>query len=104
LIAVREYGLNVNCNELFSEEDNIIFNIIYYIYYILYILILYIIENRSVHSLELNFSTPINTKQIQSFFGLIGYFWKFIPAHSDIACSLSNFLKKDMRFQFKDKY
>lgn len=49
------------------------------------------------------FPEPINVKQVQSFFGLSGYFRKFIPKYSIIARPLFDLLKLNARFHFKEK-
>lgn len=46
------------------------------------------------------FPEPENTRQVQSFLGLRGYFRKFVPGYSAIARPLSNLLKADAKFQF----
>ncbi|KAG5308159.1 TF28 protein, partial [Pseudoatta argentina] len=51
----------------------------------------------------INFPTPTNAKQVQSFLGLTGYFRKFIPAYSEIARPLSDLLKNDAMFRFDDE-
>ncbi|KAG5325021.1 POL3 protein, partial [Pseudoatta argentina] len=69
----------------------------------------YIVENGSVRPSEhktrvvINFPTPTNAKQVQSFLGLTGYFRKFIPAYSEIARPLSDLLKNDAMFRFDDE-
>lgn len=51
----------------------------------------------------MNFPTLNNTKQVQSFLGLTGYFRKFIRGYSEIARPLSDLLKKDVKFRFGDE-
>lgn len=51
----------------------------------------------------LNFPEPSNLKQVQSFLGLTGYFRKFIKMHSIIAKPLSDFLKKDHKFEYGEE-
>ncbi|GBN25984.1 Retrovirus-related Pol polyprotein from transposon 297 [Araneus ventricosus] len=51
----------------------------------------------------LNFPEPANLKQIHSFLGLTGYFRKFIPNYSTIARPLSDLLKKDRKFKFREE-
>lgn len=46
------------------------------------------------------FPIPTNVRQVQSFLGLSGYFWKFIPEYSKIARPLTNLLKSNVDFQF----
>lgn len=49
------------------------------------------------------FPEPKNVKQIQSFLGLSGYFRKFICNYSTIARPLTNLVRKDVTFCFKEK-
>lgn len=51
----------------------------------------------------LKFPEPKTTKQIQSFLGLTGYFRKFIPQYSRISKLLSDLLKKNQTFRFKEE-
>ncbi|KAK9701289.1 RNase H-like domain found in reverse transcriptase [Popillia japonica] len=46
------------------------------------------------------FPKPTNTKQVQSFLGLTGYFRRFIADYALIAKPLSDLLKKDAKFVF----
>lgn len=50
-----------------------------------------------------NFPEPTNIKQLQSFLGLSGYFRKFVPQYSLIARPLSDLLKANIKFEFKEK-
>jgi transposase InsO family protein len=45
-----------------------------------------------------NFPTPKNVKQIQSFLGLTGYYRRFVPHYSDISSPLTRLTKKDVPF------
>ena len=47
------------------------------------------------------FSQPKNKKQVRSFLGLCGYYWKFIPKFSTVASLLSDLTKKDQPKQVK---
>jgi len=51
----------------------------------------------------MKFPQPRTTKEVQSFLGLTGYFRKFIPYYSRIAKPLSDLLKKNSSFQFKEQ-
>lgn len=48
------------------------------------------------------FPEPTSTKAVQSFLGLTGYFRKFIPQYALIARPLSQLLKMETKFVFKD--
>lgn len=48
-----------------------------------------------------NFPKPTTVKQVQSSFGLTGYFRKFIPKYSLIARPLTNLLRNDVKFRFE---
>lgn len=48
----------------------------------------------------MKFSAPTNVKAVQSYLGLTEYFRKFIPDYSIIARSLTNLLKKNVKFSF----
>jgi len=50
----------------------------------------------------MKFPQPRTTKKVQSFLGLTGYFRKFIPYYLRIAKPLSDLLKKNSSFQFKE--
>lgn len=69
----------------------------------------YLIEDNKIEPSQnkvdavINFPKPTNTKMIQSFLGLTGYFRKFIQDYSILAKPLSDLLKKDAKFQFEDK-
>ena len=45
-----------------------------------------------------NFPQPKDTKAIQQFLGLAGFYRRFIPKYSDVAKPLSSLLKKDTEF------
>lgn len=49
-----------------------------------------------------NFPVPCNVKNVQSFLGLTGYFWKFIPKYAEIAKPLSDLLRKTEEFSWRD--
>lgn len=49
-----------------------------------------------------NFPTPRNPKNIKQFLGLVGYYRRFIPQFSKIAKPLTDLLKKDRTFQWKE--
>lgn len=49
------------------------------------------------------FPEPVNFRQVQSFLGLSGYFRKFIPNYSIIARPLTNLLKQNTTFQFREE-
>jgi len=48
----------------------------------------------------LDFPRPTNVKQLRSFLGLAGYYRRFLPHFSDIAASLSNLLRKGVKFSW----
>lgn len=48
----------------------------------------------------INYPEPKNTKDVQKFLGLSGYFRKFIPSYSLIAKPLSDLLRRNEPFQF----
>ncbi|KAG5319045.1 POL3 protein, partial [Pseudoatta argentina] len=96
LTTASEHGLNINWNKCQFLRNQIEY-------------LGYIVENGSVRPSEhktrvvINFPTPTNAKQVQSFLGLTGYFRKFIPAYSEIARPLSDLLKNDAMFRFDDE-
>jgi len=47
----------------------------------------------------LEFSVPINVKNIKSFLGLSGYYRKFINSYSSLAKQITNLLKKGIKFK-----
>ncbi|XP_041987906.1 uncharacterized protein LOC121739485 [Aricia agestis] len=49
------------------------------------------------------FPTPKSPKDIKSFLGLVSYYRRFIPNFSKIAKSLTNLLKKDAPFSWKEE-
>ncbi|KAL4134959.1 hypothetical protein QTP88_006639 [Uroleucon formosanum] len=51
----------------------------------------------------MNFPAPKNVKQIKSILGLTSYYRKFINNYSSIANPMTNFLKKDVKFNWDDK-
>lgn len=69
----------------------------------------HVIENNTVRPIErkiepvLKFPQPTNTKQMQSFLGLAGYFRKYIPNYAIIARPLSELLKANEKFRFDEK-
>ncbi|KAG5327796.1 POL3 protein, partial [Pseudoatta argentina] len=96
LTTASEHGLNINWNKCQFLRNQIEY-------------LGYIVENGSVRPSEhktrvvINFPTPTNAKQVQSFLGLTGYFRKFIPEYSEIARPLSDLLKNDAMFRFDDE-
>ena len=50
--------------------------------------------------LILNLPTPKCVKDIRSFLGHVGFYRRFIRDFSAIACPLSNFLAKDVTFEW----
>jgi len=85
LTIASEYGLNINWSKCHFLK--------YQIEYLGYI-----VESGGIRPSKhktravANFPTPTNTKQVQSFLGLTGYFKKFILAYSEIARPLSDLL------------
>ena len=49
------------------------------------------------------FPTPKNTKDVKSFLGLAGCYWKFIPQFSKIAKPLNELLKKDQKWRWEQE-
>ena len=49
-----------------------------------------------------NYPRPLNTKDIKSFLGLVGYYRKFIPAFSNSSQKLTCLLKKNVDFKWSD--
>jgi hypothetical protein len=47
-----------------------------------------------------NYPRPENEKQLKSFFGMIGYYRRFIPRFSKIAAPMHALLKKGVRFEW----
>ena len=66
----------------------------------------HIIENGTVKPSERKteavrrFAEPVDTRQVQAFLGLTGYFRKFIADYSRIARPLSNLLRSGVKFSF----
>ncbi|XP_018357329.1 PREDICTED: uncharacterized protein LOC108757418 [Trachymyrmex cornetzi] len=95
LKRAEEYGLEINKKKCQLLQRRIEF-------------LGYIIEDAKLYpSTEktravLRFPEPQTTKEVQSFLGITGYFRKFIPNYSRIAKPLSDLLKKDAAFQFKE--
>ena len=48
----------------------------------------------------LDFPRPNNQKQLRSYLGLAGYYRKFIPHFAQLAVSLTNLLRKGMKFEW----
>lgn len=97
LEVASSYGLKFNwnkCKFLFTEVEYLG----------------YIISNGKIKPSELKikavskFPQPSNVKSVQSFLGLTGYFRKFIYNYSIIARPLTDLLKKDSKFIFKDEH
>ena len=51
----------------------------------------------------LNWKTPESVSEIRSFFGLAGYYRRFVPEFSKIARPMTELLKKGVRFSWDDK-
>src|SRR6185295_3275047 len=51
----------------------------------------------------LNWKAPTSVPEIRSFFGLAGYYRRFVPDFSKIARPMTEFLKKGVRFNWDDK-
>jgi len=49
------------------------------------------------------FAVPKNVKAVQSFFGLTGFFRKFVRDYAIIARPLTNLLKNDATFKWESK-
>lgn len=56
-------------------------------------------RKQTVQSL-LDFPRPNNRKQLRSYLGLAGYYRKFIPHFAQLAVSLTNLLKKNVKFEW----
>jgi len=69
----------------------------------------YIIENGTIKpspsktNAIKNYPKPMTVIQVQSFLGLTSYFRKFIPGYSNIAKPLSDLLRDNVKFQFKEE-
>lgn len=59
-------------------------------------------SERKVEAVQ-KFPEPRNTKQLQSFLGLSGYFRKFIPRYSIVARLLSDLLRANVKYLFGEK-
>lgn len=95
LERAKEYGLEINQKKCKLLQRRIEF-------------LGHIIEDGKLYpSLDktkavLRFPEPQTIKEIQSFLGLTGYFRKFIACYSKLAKPLSDLLKKDSIFRFKE--
>lgn len=91
----QDYGLEINKKKCHLLKTRIEF-------------LGHIIENGQIFPSEtktqavLKFPVPKAVKNLQSFLGLTSYFRKFIPDYSIIAKPLSDLLKKDKKFEFKE--
>ncbi len=52
----------------------------------------------------LNWRPPKNITEIHSFLGLAGYYRRFVKGFSMLASPLTKLLRKDVKFQWMDKY
>ena len=43
---------------------------------------------------------PTDLTEVRKFLGFVGYYRKFIPKYSDIACPLTNLTRKDIPFEW----
>ena len=50
-----------------------------------------------------NWKPPRNVTEVRSFFGLVGYYRRFVKGISVIASSLTKLLKKGVKFEWTDK-
>jgi hypothetical protein len=50
-----------------------------------------------------DWSTPTNVSQVQSFYSLARFYWRFVQDFSTIAAPLNNLTKKDVPFQCGDE-
>lgn len=50
-----------------------------------------------------NWPRPTNVTEIRSFFGLAGYYRRFIEGFSKIAMSITRLIRKDVKFEFTDE-
>jgi hypothetical protein len=51
----------------------------------------------------MDWKPPTTVRQIQSFLGLAGYYWQFIPDFSRIAKPMIELLKKGVKFDWSQK-
>ena len=47
---------------------------------------------------------PTDLTEVRKFLGFSGYYRKFIPKYSDIACPLTNLTRKDIPFEWSKAY
>jgi hypothetical protein len=51
----------------------------------------------------MDWKPPTTVRQIQSFLGLAGYYWRFIPDFSRIAKPMTELLKKGVKYEWSQK-
>ena len=51
----------------------------------------------------LNTTRPEGKRQLQSWFGLSGYYQRYIPKYAELSAPLTDLLKKDVKFNWNDK-
>jgi hypothetical protein len=60
------------------------------------------VDPKKVHEV-MNWKPPTTVRQIRSFLGLAGYYWRFIPDFSRIAKPMTELLKKGVKYDWSQK-
>ncbi|XP_011059060.1 PREDICTED: uncharacterized protein LOC105148815 [Acromyrmex echinatior] len=96
LKTASDYGLQINFKKCQFVKRTIEF-------------LVHVVEGGKIYPSQekvkavIDYPEPKEFKDVQSFFGLTGYFRKFISSYSTIAKPLSDMLRKDQSYNFDDK-